>query len=172
LHTVLELCLQAPDAQLNKHIAHFSLESLSKLLEWVPLNDTVLSPTLLDICFRFMHLPNNNNSLLACSCINEVLRRNYVPQTSTAGAFLMRVYRELISILQVISVPATMASLEEDYLQKFTQVLNVFVTSQLTRLESAGVQPDEFLAQLYQFTLAQVCLLHRHANLPMHSLAD
>ena len=180
LHGVLEVCLLAPDTELNHRLGELALgtmplthariltrvvltmnrhiyrtDSLAKLLEWVPLNDTVLSPALLDIWLRFLRLPNNTNSMRACLCINEVLRRNYVPQTTAAGSFLSRVLNELTSLLQAISAPEAIASLEHEYLAKFTEVINVFVCSQLMRLESAGIPSDAFLAQLFQFTVAQ-----------------
>ncbi|GAB1610031.1 exportin-6-like isoform X1, partial [Argonauta hians] len=99
--------------------------------------------------------------VLAMNCINELLSKNCVPQEFEE--FLLQMFQRSFLLLQRLtrdSATSTngnrLADLDESYVEKFTDFLQLFVSIHLRRFESNAKFPVlDFLALLFKYTFRQ-----------------
>ena len=135
----------------------FWSEALLQFLGWVPLNE-VLNPQYMDILFQFIHLHNDESSLLAFECVNEILGQNFVPKAF--DEFMISIFGQLFKLLQQLTQSKDgLDQFQEEYVDKFTQFTSLFVLKHLRRVEQKeGFPIIEFLSLLFQFTFMQTSL--------------
>jgi hypothetical protein len=126
------------------------LESLQSYIAWAPLN-LVLQPSHIEILFKYAML-NDTTSCLALDNLNEMLERNFVPVE--LSAFLVQLHSASIALLgKMVKDDVTIASLDPDYVSKWTMFVNLFVQYHLRRDESLNF--GEFLMLFGKYTFAQ-----------------
>ncbi|KAK3797258.1 hypothetical protein RRG08_030482 [Elysia crispata] len=99
--------------------------------------------------------------VLAMNCINEILSKNCVPQEFED--FLLQMFQQTFNLLQKITKESNTSSsgnrleeLDEVYVDKFTDFLQLFVSVHLRRFESNPQFPVlEFLSLLFKYTFRQ-----------------
>ncbi|XP_076324683.1 LOW QUALITY PROTEIN: exportin-6-like [Tachypleus tridentatus] len=118
------------------------------------------------------HTTNKSTlGILAMGCINEIMSKNCVP--ADFEDFLLQMFQNTFHILQRLTkdiadtTPANVGSagnnrlsqLDENYIQKFTDFLRLFVSVHLRRFEGNSQFPVlEFLALLFKYTFQQPTL--------------
>ena len=133
------------------------IEALLQFLGWIPMNE-VLNPTLMDVLFKYIHLHNDETSLVAFSCVNEILAQNYVPKEF--NDFMVNIFKELFKLLQALTkANEGLSQFEEEYVDKFTQFTSLFVSHHLRRVEqNANFPIIEFLSLLFRYSFMQTTL--------------
>ena len=136
----------------------------------------VLNPQFLNVLFKFIHFYQDETSLIAFSCVNEILGQNFVPKEFSE--FMINIFNELFRLLQALTKSAEgLQSIDEkspiflftqftffliikySYVDKFTQFTSLFVSLHLRRVEKNSSFPIiEFLSLLYQYTFMQTSL--------------
>uniref|UniRef100_A0A3Q3K7P5 Importin N-terminal domain-containing protein n=1 Tax=Monopterus albus TaxID=43700 RepID=A0A3Q3K7P5_MONAL len=99
--------------------------------------------------------------VLAMTCVNELISKNCVPMDFEE--YLLRMFQQTFFILQRLTrennahtVKSRLQELDENYLEKFTDFLRLFVSVHLRRIESSPQFPIvEFLALLFKYTFNQ-----------------
>lgn len=155
-----------------------TLNCLSHFFSWIPLS-SFITPSLLSTIFHFagfgcetqggrtMNSSANFNStschlgILAMNCINELLSKNCVP--SEFEDYLLQMFQQTFYLLQKLTKDSSTCSsgnrlteLDENYVDKFTEFLRLFVSIHLRRFESNAQFPVlEFLALLFKYTFRQ-----------------
>ncbi|KAL5018253.1 hypothetical protein ScPMuIL_003975 [Solemya velum] len=149
-----------------------TLNCLSHYFSWIPLSATI-TPSLLSTIFHYAgfgcearscgNFSVNTNCLgvLAMNCINELLAKNCVPHEFED--FLLQMFQRTFYLLQKMTKDSNtnatgnrLADLEEIYIEKFTDFLQLFVSIHLRRFESnANFPVIEFLALLFKYTFRQ-----------------
>ncbi|XP_076441128.1 exportin-6-like [Babylonia areolata] len=158
------------------------LTCLAHYFSWAPLSAT-LTPQLLSTVFHFAAFgcegkagragsassasPGGYSSqtpylgVLSMNCINEVLSKNFVP--AEFEDFLLQMFQQTFYLLQKLTKESSTNSsgnrleeLDEDYMERFTDFLRLFVGIHLRRFESNPNFPVlEFLALLFKYTFRQ-----------------
>uniref|UniRef100_A0A3Q4BB91 Importin N-terminal domain-containing protein n=1 Tax=Mola mola TaxID=94237 RepID=A0A3Q4BB91_MOLML len=150
------------------------LECLAHLFSWIPLS-TSITPTLLASIFHFarfgcdLRTKQSEGSkvdrarlgVLAMTCVNELVSKNCVPMDFEE--YLLRMFQQTFFLLQRLTrennahtVKNRLQELDENYLEKFTDFLRLFVSVHLRRIESSPQFPIvEFLALLFKYTFNQ-----------------
>uniref|UniRef100_A0A8C4R6Y5 Exportin 6 n=1 Tax=Eptatretus burgeri TaxID=7764 RepID=A0A8C4R6Y5_EPTBU len=152
----------------SQHVCSLTLECLVHLFSWIPLS-TSISPQLLATIFHFARLGCDGGGtekasalgVLAMSCVNELMSKNCVP--CEFEEYLLRAFQHTFYLLQKITkdakgstVRARLQDLDENYLERFTEFLRLFVNVHLRRVESSSHFPVvEFLALLFKYTFNQ-----------------
>lgn len=118
----------------------------------------ILKPQFMDSIFNFIHLYNQEASLIAFDCINEILSQNFVP--SEFDQFMVTIFNQLFRLLESITQSTDgLDMFDEEYVDKFTQFTSLFVAKHLRRVESKeGFPIIQFLELLYKFTFIQTSL--------------
>ncbi|KYQ91032.1 exportin 6 [Tieghemostelium lacteum] len=157
LSSIAHFAVGSPDT--NTYTGSFSNETklltkavfdaLTSYFQWIPLNE-LLTPVLLDVLFKYLRL--DNNSIPALMCLNEILSKNCVPKEFEE--FLMRIFHQIFSLMtDIIANPNLYNS---DFLNKFTQFINLFVSNHLRRVENNPNFPiSDFLSLLFQYSFLQ-----------------
>ncbi|CAH1795674.1 unnamed protein product [Owenia fusiformis] len=168
-----------PLDETSHQLSVLSLSCLAHLFSWIPLS-SMITPSLLSTIFHFAEFgcehsartsPSNPNSsfstmeqslgVLAMNCVNELLSKNCVPQEFED--FLLQMFHQTFNLLQRLTKETSMnstgnrlADLEEDYVEKFTEFLRLFVSIHLRRFESNSHFPViEFLSLFFKYTFKQ-----------------
>ncbi|XP_067127336.1 exportin-6 [Centruroides vittatus] len=159
------------------------LNCLSHFFSWIPLSMHINS-SLLTTIFQFASfgcdsLLSHNQTLtgkdiqstlkkgelgmLAMGCINEIMSRNCIP--SNFDDFLLQMSQYTFYLLQQLTKDENTTSstnnnrlleLDENYIEKFTDFLRLFVNIHLQRFESnAQFSVIEFLSLLFKYTFLQ-----------------
>ncbi|KAK2152122.1 hypothetical protein LSH36_339g04009 [Paralvinella palmiformis] len=170
------------DAQ-SQYIAHLALNCLSHLFSWIPLSTTI-TPALLSTVFHYAAFgcevsPGSRGDsgamtkgsphtvsphtlgVLAMGCINELLSKNCVPQEFED--FLLQMFQQTFYLLQRITKDSTtnssgnrLAELDDVYVEKFTDFLQLFVSIHLRRFEANKHFPvSDFLGLFFRYTFKQ-----------------
>lgn len=152
--------------------AGLALQCITHLFTWVPLS-TVITARLLASIFHFAALGLHYNpasastvqytdlGILAMGTINEIIYRHCVP--TDFEDFLLRMFQNTFQLLQLLVQPANgsdghprLYTLDELYVDKFTEFLHSFVKSHLRRFESNAQFPIlGFLSLLFKYTFEQ-----------------
>ncbi|XP_006823726.1 exportin-6-like [Saccoglossus kowalevskii] len=172
-----------PLDQDSEQLSGLALSCLNHLFSWIPLS-TNITPALLTTIFQFasfgcdINTVQNNPSLsqghtsfsktgssnlgvLAMCCINELMSKNCVP--AEFEEFLLRMFQQTFQLLQRLTKDTTaqsvgnkLAELDENYIEKFTEFLRLFVSVHLRRFEGNSQFPLlELLALLFKYTFKQ-----------------
>ncbi|XP_070580061.1 exportin-6-like [Ptychodera flava] len=172
-----------PLDQDSEQLSTLALNCLNHLFSWIPLS-TNITPSLLTTIFQFasfgcdINTVQNNPStssrrssfsktgsstlgVLAMCCINEIMSKNCVP--TEFEEFLLRMFQQTFQLLQRLTKDTTaqsvgnkLAELDENYVEKFTDFLRLFVSVHLRRFEGNAQFPVlEFLALLFKYTFKQ-----------------
>ncbi|XP_062507791.1 exportin-6-like isoform X2 [Corticium candelabrum] len=163
----------------SEELSNHALECLVHVFSWVPLA-TALSPSLLTTIFHFATVGCEigvnaqssscaNLGSLAMSCINELVSKHQIP--IEYEDFLVTLFVQTFNLLERITeevIPGSNASgepenllrhLEDSYIEKFSELLRVFVSNHLRRVESSGFfSIHDFLSLLYKYTFKQPLL--------------
>lgn len=99
--------------------------------------------------------------MLAMNCINELLSKNCVP--AEFEDYLLQMFQQTFYLLQKLTKDSStcvsgnrLTELDENYVEKFTDFLRLFVSIHLRRFESSTQFPViEFLALLFKYTFRQ-----------------
>uniref|UniRef100_A0A674NRY7 Exportin 6 n=1 Tax=Takifugu rubripes TaxID=31033 RepID=A0A674NRY7_TAKRU len=99
--------------------------------------------------------------VLAMTCVNELVSKNCVPMDFEE--YLLRMFQQTFFLLQRMTrennahtVKSRLQELDENYLEKFTDFLCLFVSVHLRRIEASPQFPIvEFLALLFKYTFNQ-----------------
>ncbi|KAG1658541.1 Exportin-6 [Nymphon striatum] len=160
-----------------------TLTCLSQFLNWIPLSGYI-TPGLMMTVFhlasfgchvpsedkdsanRLSKQPDNNFSsigVLAMCCINEIMSKNCVP--SEFEDFFYQIFQYSFHLLQLLTKDNNchtspnsniLSVLNENYIEKFTEFLRLFVSSHFNRFEEKSQFPVlEFLALLFKYTFQQ-----------------
>nr|XP_039249816.1 exportin-6-like [Styela clava] len=152
-----------------------ALECLCHLFSWIPLSSNI-SSRLLNVLFAYTrfgvhsslitsknfgqhsNMPNLPLGTLAMTCINELMAKNCIP--NNFEDYLLRVFKFIFHFLKHVTKNenprADLELLDEDYLEKFTEFLRLFVSVHFIRIESNSNFPLlEFLELLFKFTFNQ-----------------
>ncbi|XP_065345250.1 exportin-6-A [Cloeon dipterum] len=145
----------------DQAVCSLALTALAQYLSWVPL-DSYLTPELIKILFLYAALPENAQvcsgdslslGVQAMCAINELLYKQCVP--AEWHDLLLEMFGSVFALLQKL-LSSGLESVEETYLEKFSEFLRVFVTNHLHRFEGNGRFPmSEFLNLLLRFTFQQ-----------------
>lgn len=155
-------------------LAKEALECLCHLFSWIPLSSSI-SPRLLNILFAytrfgwdpfqvngrsFSHGSTRSQILgtLSMTAVNELMAKNCIP--NNFEDYLIRVFRFTFYLLkQMTKSPnpkSDLEALDEDYLEKFTEFLRLFVSVHFGRIEKNPSFPLlSFLELLFKFTFNQ-----------------
>ncbi|XP_014672669.1 PREDICTED: exportin-6-like isoform X2 [Priapulus caudatus] len=153
----------------SQSVCMLVLECLSHLFSWIPLSAMITS-NLLAAIFHFASFgcePNLSSckgtelGVLAMTCINEIMAKNCVP--ADFEEFLLQMFQQTFQLLQRLTRENTsnvsgsmLTELNENYIEKFTDFLHLFVSIHLRRFESNNRFPVlEFLALLFKYTFKQ-----------------
>ncbi|XP_052781970.1 exportin-6-like isoform X2 [Mya arenaria] len=162
----------------TQELCALTLNCLSHLFSWVPLS-SFITPTLLSTIFHFagfgceikggrtmnsganFNSPSSHLGILAMNCINELLSKNCVP--AEFEDFLLQMFQRTFFLLQKLTKDSSTCSsgnrlseIDENYVEKFTDFLRLFVSIHLRRFESNSQFPViEFLALLFKYTFRQ-----------------
>ncbi|KAK7112089.1 exportin-6-like [Littorina saxatilis] len=159
------------------------LTCLAHYFAWGPLSAT-LTPQLLSTIFHFAAFgcegkagrsgsgsattsPGGYSTqtpylgVLSMNCINEVLSKNFVP--AEFEDFLLQMFQQTFYLLQKLTKESSTNSsgnrleeLDEDYMERFTDFLRLFVGIHLRRFESNPNFPVlEFLELMFKYTFRQ-----------------
>ncbi|XP_023226318.1 exportin-6-like [Centruroides sculpturatus] len=159
------------------------LNCLSHFFSWIPLSMHINS-SLLTTIFQFASfgcdsllshnqtmtgkdiqstLKKGELGMLAMGCINEIMSRNCIP--SNFDDFLLQMSQYTFYLLQQLTKDENTTSstnnnrlleLDENYIEKFTDFLRLFVNIHLQRFESnAQFSVIEFLSLLFKYTFLQ-----------------
>lgn len=152
-----------------------ALDCLCHLFSWIPLSSNI-SPRLLNVLFAYTrfgvhpslikgknfgqnaNMPNLPLGTLAMTCINELMAKNCIP--NNFEDYLLRVFRFIFHFLKHVTQnsnpKADLDLLDDDYLEKFTEFLRLFVSVHFIRIENNSSFPLlEFLELLFKFTFNQ-----------------
>lgn len=166
--------LPPPLTQTSHNLILEALECLCHLFSWIPIS-TNISPRLLAVLFAYTRYgvhpsliqgkrfpsvatPNLPLGVLAMTCINELMAKSCIP--TNFEEYLMSVFKFsfhfLKQVTQSANPKADLELLDEDYLEKFTEFLRLFVSVHFGRIESNESFPlMEFLELLFKFTFNQ-----------------
>ncbi|KAB0396516.1 hypothetical protein E2I00_008528, partial [Balaenoptera physalus] len=164
----------------SEYICSLALECLAHLFRWIPLSASII-PSLLTTIFHFacfgcdiqarkMASVNGSSQncvlgqergrlgVLAMSCINELMSKNCVPMEFED--YLLRILstscRKSPRINNAHTVKSRLEELDESCIEKFTDLLRLFVSVHLRRIESYSQFPVvEFLTVLFKYTFHQ-----------------
>ncbi|XP_065065498.1 exportin-6-like [Rhopilema esculentum] len=156
----------------SEEIVISSLSCINHFFSWMPLS-SVLSPNIVSKFFLFAEygcagLSNgssdhkcNEIGCLAMNCINELISKNYFP--TEYESFLVKMFQQTFTLLQQLTKSPSgqdqagiLAKLDENYLEKFTEFLSLFVSIHLKRFEPNNHFPTaELLSLLVKYTLLQ-----------------
>lgn len=132
-------------------VAKSVLEAFKSFIHWAPL-DIILSPAHIDLLFRYSML-NDCTSSLALDSLNEMMERNFVPQEMSE--FLVQLHTASMSILsRLVKDETVLASMDPDYIHKWTLYINWFVNNHLDRA-ATDIPLSDFLALFIKFTFFQ-----------------
>ncbi|XP_011308703.1 exportin-6 [Fopius arisanus] len=133
-----------------------TLEVLGHMFSWIVPTDHI-SPNLLDAiftCARYNHSMNSRQVEMvvqAMTTINELLYRPCSP--STTETLLLQIFDHGVTLFQIME---RLDSIDESYLEKTTEFLQLFVTNHLKRVESCPKFPVVVLLEvLYHHTFQQ-----------------
>ncbi|XP_059490018.1 exportin-6-A [Neocloeon triangulifer] len=144
----------------DQAVCSLALKALAQYLSWVPL-DNYLTPDLIKILFHYAALPEHvqvcgdspSLGVQAMCAINELLYKQCVP--AEWHDLLLEMFGSVFTLLQKL-LSDGLESVEEIYLEKFSEFLRVFVTNHLHRFEGNRRFPmSEFLNLLLRFTFQQ-----------------
>ncbi|XP_033630549.1 exportin-6-like [Asterias rubens] len=173
-----------PLDQESEQVSLLCLNCLAHLFSWIPLSGNI-TPNLLSTIFHFANFgcdiqsiqgsslspQKDSNSfstsgssslgVLAMGCINEIMAKNCVPVDFEE--YLLKMFQQAFQLLQRITKDTTeqsvgnkMAELDEQYVEKFTEFLQLFVSIHLRRFEANSNFPVlEFLTLLFKYTFQQ-----------------
>ncbi|WAQ95777.1 XPO6-like protein, partial [Mya arenaria] len=147
----------------TQELCALTLNCLSHLFSWVPLS-SFITPTLLSTIFHFagfgceikggrtmnsganFNSPSSHLGILAMNCINELLSKNCVP--AEFEDFLLQMFQRTFFLLQKLTKDSSTCSsgnrlseIDENYVEKFTDFLRLFVSIHLRRFESNSQFP-------------------------------
>eukprot|EP01133_Synstelium_polycarpum_P006911 gene6911-8036_t len=135
----------------TKNLTKAVFDALLSYFSWIPLNE-LLTPSLLDILFKYLRL--EKNSIPALVCLNEILSKNCVPKEFED--FLMRIFHQIYSLMTDIATNNNITQYSTDFIEKFTQFISLFVSNHLRRVENNPNFPiTDFLGLLFQFSFLQ-----------------
>jgi len=137
----------------SKLITKAIFDALLSYFSWISLSE-LLTPSLLDILFKYLRLDTNN--IPALECLNEILSKNCVPKEFEE--FLMRIFHQIFSLLTDITANqgSNIHQYNPAFLVKFTQFIALFVTNHLKRVESnPNFRISDFLSLLFQYSFLQ-----------------
>ncbi|KAL6066933.1 Exportin-6 [Balamuthia mandrillaris] len=139
-------------------LARTSLEALMRYFAWIPLNGSLVVPSLLQAIFQYIHLHNATTSVSAFDCINEILEKNYVPKETQE--WLTQVFTHVFSLLRSLTAKeGGLEGLDDLFIEKCTRFTSLFVSNHLQRVEADPSFPvNEFLALLFKYTFLQTSL--------------
>ncbi|XP_074647944.1 exportin-6-like [Tubulanus polymorphus] len=168
-----------PPLNTNSYLVSMTaLNCLSHLFTWIPLSST-MTPSLLTTIFRFAGFgcetsqgrtssignqcceQNHLLGIQSMNCINELLSKNCVPLE--LEDFLLQMFQQTFYILQRLTKESgtnssgnRLQELDEGYIDKFTEFLQLFVSIHLRRFESNSQFPVlDFLSLLFKYTFKQ-----------------
>ncbi|PVD37542.1 hypothetical protein C0Q70_00136 [Pomacea canaliculata] len=171
-----------PLDEASQQLSAATLTCLAHYFTWTPLS-TTLTPQLLSTIFHFAafgcegkasHSSSGGTNttgaystqtpylgVLSMNCINELLSKNCVPQEFED--FLLQMFQQTFNLLQKLTKESSTNSsgnrleeLDEDYMERFTDFLRLFVGVHLRRFESNPTFPVlEFLALMFKYTFRQ-----------------
>lgn len=172
-------CMPPLDAE-SHQLSVLSLRCLAQLLSWIPLSSYITS-SLLTTVFHFasfgchpepvmnvgmQHVQtlrrNTDLGIQAMGCINEIMSKHCIP--ADYEGFLLQVFQDTFHLLQNLtkdnsksaSGRNTLVDIDDMYVEKFTEFLQLFVSLHLKRFESSTQFPIlEFLALLFKYTFQQ-----------------
>lgn len=144
---------------------------LAQYISWLPLS-RFITPALVGKIFSFAEFACRISSnatikdsscqigVYAMSCINEILAKKFVP--AEYEAFLLQMFQQTFNLLQIISKGApqmtvhALENLDDNYIDKFTEFLNLFVGNHFKRFEPNHHFPTvELLYLLLKYTMVQ-----------------
>jgi len=154
----------------SEEIVIAALGCLNQFFTWMPLS-RVLSPVLISKFFLFAAYgcsglsngasdhKSNDIGCLAMNCVNEIMSRNCFP--TEYENFLIQMFQQTFNLLQQLTRGSTsqadvLSKLDENYLEKFTEFLSLFVSIHLKRFEPNTQFPTaELLDLLIKYTSMQ-----------------
>lgn len=144
---------------------------LTQYISWLPLS-RFITPLLVTKIFNFAEYgcsvavngsdaAGNQVGIHAMNCINEILSKKFVP--AEYETFLLQMFQQTFNLLQVITKGSSsmisnkiLENMDESYLEKFTEFLNLFVGNHLKRFEPHAHFPTlELLTLLLKYTMVQ-----------------
>lgn len=170
-----------PLDEASQQLSAAVLTCLAHYFTWAPLS-TTLTPQLLSTVFHFAAFGCEGKTsrsstgatstgsystqtpylgVLSMNCINELLSKNCVPQEFED--FLLQMFQQTFYLLQKLTKESSTNSsgnrleeLDEDYMERFTDFLRLFVGVHLRRFEANPSFPVlEFLALMFKYTFRQ-----------------
>lgn len=126
------------------------MSALLHLFTWIPLNERAVSGVV-EALLSF--LPRGgDHAVMSFSCLNELLRRNYVPAEHIG--FLLQLFGQVLSWLSAfVREPRESAIALMGVRDKFTEFTHLFVQRHMMRVEADGRFPmAEFFSLLLDFT--------------------
>jgi len=132
-----------------------TLESILQFFSWIPVVE-VLHVGLMEILFIFIRSKDRQLSLLALSCVNELLAQSFIPPE--LSEFLLAICREVFQLLQHF-IEVGLQTIGESFLQGFTRFVSLFVSQHIRRVEKIGTFPIlQFLDLLARYSFLQSSL--------------
>ncbi|XP_046621831.1 exportin-6-A isoform X1 [Neodiprion virginianus] len=139
-------------------ICIITLEVLAHLFTWITLTDH-FSTNLLNVIFTCAKYRDSMNgrqietAVQALTTINELLYRPSSP--SATESLLLQIFQRGIELFQSIE---HLESIDESYLEKMTEYLQLFVTNHLKKVESCPKFPVNALLEVLYHHTFQRCI--------------
>lgn len=140
----------------NNELCIATLDVLAHLFSWIILSEHI-TPNLLDAIFACakyhdsMNVKQIETAVQAMTTINELLYRPCSP--SVTDRLLLQIFHKAIEIFQSME---RLDTIDESYMEKTTEFLQLFVTNHLKRVESCQKFPINTLLEiLYHHTFQQ-----------------
>lgn len=143
---------------------------LTQYISWLPLS-RFITPALVSKIFNYAEYGCNlavqtgtdcvsgtQVGINAMNCINEILSKKFIP--AEYESFLMQMFQQTFKLLQIMTNNkdgVLLASVDQTYVDKFTEFLNLFVGNHLRRFEPSEHFPTVELLYLFlKYTMQQI----------------
>ena len=115
--------------------------------------EVILHAPLFSILLRLV-AQDNQLSLRALTCINEVMAKTFVP--AQFEPFLLDIFQQIFALLGNLTKGGSLLGETSPYIEKLIEFTQLFVTHHFARAETSNRFPImEFLGLLYRFTFMQ-----------------
>eukprot|EP00127_Corallochytrium_limacisporum_P002933 Clim_evm22s143 gene=Clim_evmTU22s143 len=153
---IVETTFNFTEEDLHK-VQKLALECLIQIVSWIPPVEYI-DASLLQTIFSYAQLHGENTAsfgVLGLTCINEILSMNFIPPNF--HEFLIEIFKQCYLLLKnLTSAENSLSSLDDTYLERCTDFLQLFVSKDLRRVEGNENFPTlELLELLFRYTLRQ-----------------
>eukprot|EP00164_Ancoracysta_twista_P003115 GFYU01004153.1.p1 GENE.GFYU01004153.1~~GFYU01004153.1.p1 ORF type:complete len:1070 (+),score=318.07 GFYU01004153.1:283-3492(+) len=136
--------------QSTSQIAGLALEALQHFISWISLNEHVNSSWLV-VLFKYIWI-QDDNSIPAMCCVIEMLSKNCMPRD--LDNFLAQIFQQTSDLIaKLTESEEVIRDVDETYNQKFKQMIHMFYSNHMSRVDSYPL--GDFFAHYFKYTFFQ-----------------